>query len=55
MRLINWQRQNHQSYRLRRPFADDPQSVDEMREEVMKDRAAHPFNQRFGKENFCLT
>lgn len=29
-------------------FADDPESVDEMLEEVMKDRAAHPLNQRFG-------
>lgn len=28
-------------------FADDPESVDEMLEEVMKDRAAHPLNQRF--------
>ncbi|WP_445634783.1 CopG family transcriptional regulator [Nostoc sp. DSM 114161] len=30
-------------------FADDPESVDEMLEEVMKDRAAHPLNQRFGQ------
>ncbi|MBX9253764.1 hypothetical protein H1Q63_07340 [Desmonostoc muscorum CCALA 125] len=30
-------------------FADDPDSVDEMLEEVMKDRAAHPLNQRFGQ------
>lgn len=30
-------------------FADDPESVDEMLAEVMKDRAAHPLNQRFGK------
>ncbi|QLE58118.1 hypothetical protein [Nostoc sp. TCL26-01] len=30
-------------------FADDPDSVDEMLEEVMKDRAAHPLNQRFEK------
>ncbi len=30
-------------------FADDPESVDQMLEEVMKDRAAHPLNQRFGK------
>ncbi|WP_017719475.1 hypothetical protein [Kamptonema formosum] len=29
-------------------FADDPESVDEMLAEVMKDRAAHPLNQRFG-------
>ena len=29
-------------------FADDPESVDQMLEEVMKDRAAHPLNQRFG-------
>ncbi|MFM2063299.1 MAG: hypothetical protein RLZZ507_2969 [Cyanobacteriota bacterium] len=29
-------------------FADDPESVDAMLEEVMKDRAAHPLNQRFG-------
>ena len=29
-------------------FADDPESVDHMLEEVMKDRAAHPLNQRFG-------
>ncbi|MBD2775843.1 hypothetical protein [Iningainema tapete] len=29
-------------------FADDPKSVDQMLEEVMKDRAAHPLNQRFG-------
>ncbi|MBD2209968.1 hypothetical protein H6G27_08770 [Nostoc linckia FACHB-104] len=29
-------------------FADDPESVDEMLEKVMKDRAAHPLNQRFG-------
>ena len=28
--------------------ADDPDSVDEMLEEVMKDRAAHPLNQKFG-------
>ncbi|MCF2145013.1 hypothetical protein IQ276_000810 [Desmonostoc muscorum LEGE 12446] len=30
-------------------FADDPASVDEMLEEVMKDRAAHPLNQGFGQ------
>ncbi len=30
-------------------FADEPESVDEMLAEVMKDRAAHPLNQRFGK------
>ena len=30
-------------------FADDPESVDEMLEEVMKDRAAHRLNQKFGK------
>lgn len=29
-------------------FADDPESVDEMLAEVMKDRAAHPLNQKFG-------
>jgi len=29
-------------------FADDPESVDQMLEEVMKDRAANPLNQRFG-------
>jgi len=29
-------------------FADDAESVDQMLEEVMKDRAAHPLNQRFG-------
>ncbi|KYC40925.1 hypothetical protein WA1_25255 [Scytonema hofmannii PCC 7110] len=31
--------------------ADDPESVDEMLAEVMKDRVAHPLNQRFGKDN----
>lgn len=30
-------------------FADDPESVDKMLEEVMKDRKAHPLNQRFGQ------
>ncbi|GAA6619018.1 hypothetical protein [Scytonema sp. NUACC26] len=30
-------------------FADDPESVDEMLAEVMKDRAAHSLNQRFEK------
>lgn len=28
-------------------FADDPESVDQMLDEVMKDRAAHPLNKRF--------
>ncbi|BAY92816.1 MULTISPECIES: hypothetical protein [unclassified Tolypothrix] len=38
-----------EKYPLLGLFADDPESVDEMLEEVMKDRAAHPLNQRFGK------
>lgn len=33
-------------------FADDPEAVDEMLEEVMKDRAAHPLNQRFGQSTY---
>ena len=37
------------NYPLLGLFADDPESVDQMLEEVMKDRAAHPLNQRFGK------
>jgi hypothetical protein len=37
------------NYPLLGLFADDPESVDEMLEEVMKDRAAHPLNQRFGQ------
>lgn len=37
-----------ENYPLLGLFADDPESVDEMLEEVMKDRAAHPLNQRFG-------
>lgn len=43
------------NYPLLGLFADDPESVDEMLEEVIKDRAAHPLNQRFGNGNFCLT
>ncbi len=38
------------NYPLLGLFADDPESVDEMLAEVMKDRAAHPLNQRFGRE-----
>jgi hypothetical protein len=36
------------NYPLLGLFADDPDSVDAMLEEVMKDRAAHPLNQHFG-------
>ena len=30
-------------------FADEPEVVDEILEEIMKDRAAHSLNQRFGQ------
>ncbi|MEA5576072.1 hypothetical protein [Anabaena sp. UHCC 0451] len=40
-----------ENYPLLGLFADDPESVDAMLEEVMKDRAAHPLNQRFGQSN----
>jgi hypothetical protein len=30
-------------------YADEPELIDEILEEIMRDRAAHPLNQRFGK------
>jgi hypothetical protein len=40
-----------QGNRLLGLFADEPDSVDAMLAEVMKDRAAHPLNQRFGESH----
>ncbi len=37
------------NYPLLGLYADEPELIDEILEEIMRDRAAHPLNQRFGQ------